>query len=151
MSTRLQKVQDLLHKEIAHLILTSVNNPIISKSVTIAGVNVSKDLRYCDVYFTTFNDDTDKVQRDLNKAAKYIRLELSKKVYLKRIPSIKFIYDKSIESSQKIDALINNVIDKKMNDCLILIDKPLNLTSNYVLQSMKKRLKIKKSWTSWNT
>ena len=32
-----------------------------------------------------------------------------------------------------------------MNDCLILIDKPLNLTSNYVLQSMKKRLKIKKA------
>ena len=113
MSTRLQKVQDLLHKEIAHLILTSINNPIISKSVTISVVKLSKDLRYCDVYFTTFNDDTDKVQNDLNKAAKYIRLELSKKVYLKRIPSIKFIYDKSIESSQKIDALINNVNDKK--------------------------------------
>ncbi|MBS56018.1 MAG: tRNA pseudouridine(55) synthase TruB [Gammaproteobacteria bacterium] len=32
-----------------------------------------------------------------------------------------------------------------MNDCLILIDKPLNLTSNHVLQSMKKRLKIKKA------
>ena len=27
-----------------------------------------------------------------------------------------------------------------MNDCLILIDKPLNLTSNHVLQSVKKRL-----------
>ena len=39
MSARLQKVQDLLHKEIAHLILTSVNNPIISKSVTISGVS----------------------------------------------------------------------------------------------------------------
>ena len=113
MSARLQKVQDLLHKEIAHLILTSVNNPVISKSVTIAGVKVSKDLRYCDVYFMTFSDDTDKVQSDLNKAAKYIRLELSKKLYLKRIPSIKFIYDKSIESSQKIDSLINNVNDKK--------------------------------------
>ena len=113
MSTRLQKVQDLLHKEIAHLILTSVNNPVISKSVTIAGVKVSKDLRYCDVYFMTFSNDTDKVQSDLNKAAKYIRLELSKKVYLKRIPSIKFIYDKSIETSQKIDALINDVNDKK--------------------------------------
>ena len=32
-----------------------------------------------------------------------------------------------------------------MNDCLILIDKPLNLTSNNVLQSIKKRLKIKKA------
>ena len=113
MSARMQKVQDLLHKEIAHLILTSVNNPIISKSVTISGVKVSKDLRYCDVYFTTFNEDIDKVQSDLDRATKYIRLELSKKVYLKRIPSIKFIYDKSIESSQKIDALINNINDKK--------------------------------------
>ena len=112
MSARMQKVQDLLHKEIAHLILTSVNNPIISKSVTISGVKVSKDLRYCDVYFTTFNEDIDKVQSDLDRATKYIRLELSKKVYLKRIPSIKFIYDKSIESSQKIDALINNINDK---------------------------------------
>ena len=112
MSARMQKVQDLLHKEIAHLILTSVNNPIISKSVTISGVKASKDLRYCDVYFTTFNEDIDKVQSDLNRATKYIRLELSKKVYLKRIPSIKFIYDKSIESSQKIDALINNINDK---------------------------------------
>ena len=64
MSARLQKVQDLLHKEIAHLILASVNNPIISKSVTISGVKVSKDLRYCDVYFTTFNEDIDKVQNN---------------------------------------------------------------------------------------
>ena len=32
-----------------------------------------------------------------------------------------------------------------MNDCLILIDKPLNLTSNHVLQSIKKKLMIKKA------
>ena len=32
-----------------------------------------------------------------------------------------------------------------MNDCLILIDKPLNFTSNHVLQSIKKRLKLKKA------
>ena len=37
-----------------------------------------------------------------------------------------------------------------MNDCLILIDKPLNLTSNYVLQSMKKRLKIKTNFNLAN-
>ena len=32
-----------------------------------------------------------------------------------------------------------------MNDCLILIDKPLNFTSNHVLQSIKKRLRLKKA------
>ena len=32
-----------------------------------------------------------------------------------------------------------------MNDCLILIDKPLNFTSNHVLQSIKKRFNLKKA------
>ena len=32
-----------------------------------------------------------------------------------------------------------------MNDCLILIDKPLNFTSNHVLQSIKNKLNIRKA------
>ncbi len=113
MSTRLHKVQDLLHKEIASLILSNINNPIISKSVTISGVKVSKDLRYCEIYFTTFNENILKVQNELNKATKYIRSELSRKVYLKRIPSIKFVYDQSFERSQRIDLLINEESKRK--------------------------------------
>ena len=113
MSTRLHKVQDLLHKEIAHILITNLNNPLISKAVTISGVKASKDLRYCEIYFTTFNNDITKVESELNKATKYIRAELSKKVYLKRIPLIKFIYDKSLESSQRIDSLISEVTKLK--------------------------------------
>ena len=45
MSNRLFKVQDLLHKEVATLLLTAIQNPII-KSVTVSGVKVSKDLKY---------------------------------------------------------------------------------------------------------
>ena len=52
MNTRLFKVQDLLHKEIAMLLHTSIQNPEI-KSVTISGVRVSKDLKYSEIYFTT--------------------------------------------------------------------------------------------------
>ena len=48
MSNRLFKVQDLLHKEIAMLLHTSVQNPEI-KSVTISGVRVSKDLKYSEI------------------------------------------------------------------------------------------------------
>ena len=76
MSTRLQKIQDLLHKEIAYLILSNINNPIISKSVTISGVKASKDLRYCEIYFTTFHDNIIKVQNELNKATKYIAFHM---------------------------------------------------------------------------
>ena len=49
MNTRLFKVQDLLHKEIAFLLLKEIQNPLI-KSITISGVKVSKDLKYSEIY-----------------------------------------------------------------------------------------------------
>ena len=78
MSNRLFKVQDLLHKEIAMLLHTSVQNPDI-KSVTISGVRVSKDLKYSEIYFTTLQKNHKKVELDLNKASSFIRSQLAKK------------------------------------------------------------------------
>ena len=52
MNTRLFKVQDLLHKEVAFLLLKEIQNPLI-KAITISGVKVSKDLKYSEIYFTT--------------------------------------------------------------------------------------------------
>ena len=53
MSNRTYKVQDLLHKEVATMLIRDIQNPLISKSVTISGVRVSKDLKYSEIYFTT--------------------------------------------------------------------------------------------------
>ena len=60
MNTRLFKVQDLLHKEIAFLLIKEVQNPLI-KSITISGVKVSKDLKYSEIYFTSFTKDYKKI------------------------------------------------------------------------------------------
>ena len=107
MSNRLFKVQDLLHKEIAMLLHTSVQNPDI-KSVTISGVRVSKDLKYSEIYFTTLQKNYKKVELDLNKASSFIRSQLAKKIHLKRLPSLKFTYDLTAENSQKIEKLIKS-------------------------------------------
>ena len=109
MSSRIFKVQDLLHKEIASLIIKDINNPVISKSVTISSVKISKDLRYSEVFFTSFNKDVKKIENELNKASSYIRNELSKKIHLKRLPQIKFSYDTTADDSQKIDNLIKSI------------------------------------------
>ncbi len=108
MSTRLFKVQDLLHKEIAMLLHTSVQNPDI-KSVTISGVRVSKDLKYSEIYFTTLEKNYKKIELELNKASGFMRNQLSKKIHLKRLPLLKFKYDATMENSQKIEKLIKNL------------------------------------------
>ena len=107
MSNRLFKVQDLLHKEVATLLLTAIQNPII-KSVTVSGVKVSKDLKYSEIYFTTLQKDYKKIQLELNKASGFIRNQLSKNIHLKRLPTLKFTYDSTAENSQKIEDLIKS-------------------------------------------
>tara|TARA_Y100000748_G_C15483728_1_gene483932 strand:+ start:832 stop:1167 length:336 start_codon:yes stop_codon:yes gene_type:complete len=107
MSTRLFKVQDLLHKEIAMLIHTSIQNPEI-KSVTISGVRVSKDLKYSEIYFTTLEKNHEKIESELNKASGFMRNQLSKKIHLKRLPVLRFTYDSTMENSQKIEELIKD-------------------------------------------
>ena len=108
MVNRILKVQDLIHKEIAFLIIKDLNNPLL-KMITISGVKVSKDLEYSEIYFTSLDKDIDKIQSELNKASGFIRNELSRRIHLKRLPSIRFKYDDTAEKSQKIDNIIKKV------------------------------------------
>ena len=74
MSNRIFKVQDLLHKEIAYLLIKDIQNPLISKTVTISGVRVSKDLKYSEVFFTSLiNTNYKKIEDELNKLLKLIK------------------------------------------------------------------------------
>mgnify|MGYP005673810131 CR=1 FL=1 len=57
MSSRIEKVQDLLHKEIAQVLIKDLDNPLLSSLVTISGVKISKDLRYSEIYFTSLDDN----------------------------------------------------------------------------------------------
>ena len=84
MSSRIDKVQDLLHKEIAKLLIKDLDNPVLSSFVTISGVRVSKDLRYSEIFFTSLDKDINKVEKELNKASSYIRNILAKRIHLKR-------------------------------------------------------------------
>ena len=111
MSSRIDKVQDLLHKEIAKLLIKDLDNPVLSSFVTISGVRVSKDLRYSEIFFTSLEKDINKVERELNKASSYIRNILAKRIHLKRLPSLKFTYDKSFSSSNKIESILENIIE----------------------------------------
>ncbi len=93
MSNRLYKIQDLLHKEVAQLILKNIKNPLLNKSITISSVKLSKDAGHAEIFFTTFQTNTIKVEKELNKASSFIKNELSKNLYIKRLPKIKFTHD----------------------------------------------------------
>ena len=53
--SRMNKIEDLLHKEIANIIVTRIDNPQIKNTVTITDIKVSKDIRSAVVYFVTLD------------------------------------------------------------------------------------------------
>ena len=107
--SRMNKIEDLLHKEIANIIVTRIDNPQIKNTVTITDIKVSKDIRSGIVYFVTLDKNYKKVEKIINELKPTIKFYLSKNVHLKRIPDIKFIFDDTIIKGQRINKLLDSL------------------------------------------
>ncbi len=104
-----ERVASDLIRELGMLLLTEVKDEDL-KNVTITYATVSNDLSSAKVYFTTLDDHKrDKVIRDINNASGYFRSELAKRLDLRTVPELKFIYDESIEYGQKIEKIIEKI------------------------------------------
>ena len=107
--SRMNKIEDLLHKEIANIIVTRIDNPQIKNTVTITDIKVSKDIRSAIVYFVTLDKNFKKVEKIINELKPTIKFYLSKNVHLKRIPDIKFIFDDTVIKGQRINKLLDSL------------------------------------------
>ena len=107
--SRINKIEDLLHKEIASIIVTRIDNQDVKNTVTITDIKVSKDIRSAIVYFTTLKNDFKKIEKIMNTLKPTIKFYLSKNVHLKRIPDFRFIFDDTVIKGQKINKLLNSL------------------------------------------
>ena len=107
--SRMNKIEDLLHKEIANIIVTRIDNPQIKNTVTITDIKVSKDIRSAIVYFVTLDKNFKKIEKIINELKPTVKFYLSKNVHLKRIPDFKFIFDDTIIKGQRINKLLDSL------------------------------------------
>jgi len=105
----MHKIEDLLQKEIANIVVTRIDNPDIKNTVTITDIKVSKDIRSAIVYFTTLKIDYKKIEKMMNILKPTIKFHLSKNIHLKRIPDLKFIFDDTVLKGQKINKLLDSL------------------------------------------
>ena len=114
MSIKVQRLANVLLKEISSILMLEIKDKDI-KFVTITHVELSSDLSYAKVYCTVLDDDKkDKCIHDLNGAKGFIRNELIKrKIKMRKIPELTFIYDESIEYGNKIEKIIEKIHDEK--------------------------------------
>jgi len=110
MSVKTERIANVLVKEISDILQNEVYDQDI-KFVTITACKVDTDLSLAQVYVTVLDENKkDKCLLDLNNAKGFIKTELAKrKLEIRKIPDLRFIYDESIEYGSRIERIIKEI------------------------------------------
>lgn len=106
---KIERIQSDILRYIDQIILTEVTDEEIKK-VTITECNVTHDLSYATLYYTSFSDlSSEDMQKKLEDAAGFLRGKLSALIELRHTPSLRFKYDDTIENGQKIEKILKDI------------------------------------------
>jgi ribosome-binding factor A len=105
--SRPDRVAEQLRQELSQLLLSAVHDPGIGL-VTITGVKVSPDLQFARVLYTQLGDDKAKreTERALARATPFLRRHLGGRLRLRRVPELRFEFDKSVENQDRIEQIL---------------------------------------------
>ncbi len=111
---RTQRVADYLQRELAELIQHELRDPRLGM-VSITGVEVSRDLAHARVYYTVMGADSGEEAREctdvLNRAAGFLRSQLSRDSTMRSVPQLKFCFDSSVGRGRQMEDLIRRAKD----------------------------------------
>ena len=110
---RPQKIADLMQRELSGLLQREVRDPRVGM-VTITSVDVSPDLSHAKVFFTILDSEKkDETTKGLQRAASFLRSQLSRRMSMYTTPELRFVYDESVERGDRLSRLIDSVVPPK--------------------------------------
>ena len=111
------RVEESIHQMIAELLIRRVKDPRV-KFVSITGVKVSKDYSVAKILYNVVggNEDLENVKKGLTSCRGFIRSQIKKKLRLRVIPELVFIYDTSLDRAMAIEELLQQIQDDDASD-----------------------------------
>lgn len=109
MNIKIERINHMIMEEVSKILMLEVKDERF-KFVTVTDCDTSNDLSYCKVYVTVLEQEKrDETLKALNNASGFIRGELAKRIEIRHIPELKFIYDESVSYGEKIDKIIDEI------------------------------------------
>ena len=110
---RPKKVADLIQRELSDLLRREVRDPHVGM-VTLTSVDVAPDLSHAKVYFTILEKAKQaETAKALQRAAGFLRSQLSHRMNMYTTPALRFVYDESVERGDRLSRLIDSVVPPK--------------------------------------
>ena len=112
-SLRAEKIAEELKKEIALIINRETKDPRL-QNLNINAVKVSDDIGIATVYYSIIGQSISKAESSLDnsilkKFSGMVRTRLAKTMKIRRVPIINFRFDESIEYSENIERLLQDL------------------------------------------
>lgn len=113
--SRNTRIAEQMRRELADLLQFEVKDPRIGM-VTITEVEVSGDMAHAKIYYSAAKP-SDSLQQGLEKSAGFLRTQVAKRMLLRTVPQLHFVYDASIDNGMKMAQLIDAALasDSKNN------------------------------------
>ncbi|MFN3543676.1 MAG: 30S ribosome-binding factor RbfA [Thiobacillus sp.] len=108
---RTRRVADQIQRELPDLIRQEVKDPRVGM-LTITEVEVNRDMEFAKVYFTTLGGEAEHAAclAGLQRAAGFLRTQLSHRMQLRVVPKLTFVYDRSVERGIELTHLIETAV-----------------------------------------
>ncbi len=109
MSIKIDRLEHTFVEQISNILKTEIKDERIH-FVTVTAAKITNDLSFAKIYVTILDDnEKESMLKQLNKASNFIERELSKKIEIRKMPDITFVYDESIEYANHIENIIEEI------------------------------------------
>ncbi len=112
MSRRSERTSKLIQREISGLLEREINDPRLSKLISVTEVTLSPDLKHAKIFVSTLSSEINNKEETLagfNNASGFLRRELASHLKLRYTPQLSFHYDDSIERGARLLKLIGEL------------------------------------------
>ena len=113
--SRSHRVAEQMQRELAALLMFELKDPRVSM-VTITAVEVTGDMAHAKVFYSAPQSKENpanqakakqSLQNGLEKSAGFLRTQVAKRMLLRTVPQLHFVYDESIDIGMKMAQLID--------------------------------------------
>lgn len=109
---RTRRIGEQIRRDLAQLIRDEIGDDPRMVMISITGVEVTRDLSQAKVYVTMLGDVAERAEvvERLNQAAPMLRRELGRKMHIRSVPRLSFIYDEVVERGARLSSLISDAV-----------------------------------------
>jgi len=109
--SRTHRIAEQVRRELAELIRAGMKDPRIGM-VTLTDAEVSPDHAHARVFFTILGD-ADQLEETtvaLRHATGFLRSQLARRMRLRTVPQLEFVFDASVERGVRLSRLIDEAV-----------------------------------------